>query len=473
VSYRLVVVGGGLAGIAAAIRLAEAGEKPLLIEARKKLGGRATSFIDPRINVELDNCQHVVMGCCTNLLDLYERIGVLQHIDWYNKLFWTTGNGEIDVIKPGLLPAPFHLASGINRLRFLTKADRKAIRKAMWKLIRMGSKGRQQWMGKKFIDFLSQHNQTIGAIDRFWNVILVSALNIDVKLADAGYAIQIFQDGFLANHFGCSMGLPTVLLKKLYDPAVEIIEKHGGDVVDGISAKSLAFDGKRVTGVVTPDGVINVSSVVVAVPFDRLDKLISNTMRHADTRLQKLGKFQFSPILGVHLWFDQIIMDLPHLVCVDTGVQWLFNKGKENNGLQHVHAVISAADEWMELTEKEIVDRVVVDIHKILPGSKGLQPVEARSVKEKRATFAVTPGIDKIRPGSAPGPIGLSGGGIRNLYLAGDWCNTGWPATMEGAVRSGYEAAAAITGCEYTIADLPPGILARLLGLKSTGQLAG
>jgi len=470
---RLVVIGGGLAGIAAALRLAEAGERPLLIETRRKLGGRATSFVDPRNDLELDNCQHVVLGCCTNLLDLYERLGVLELIEWHEQLHWTAGKGVIDTVKPGWLPAPFHLAGSFRRLKFLDKSDRRAIERAMWRMIRMGGKGRRGWFGRPFSSFLEECHQPNGAVERFWNVVIVSACNLDVARVDAGYAIQVFQEGFLANRFGYAMGLPTVPLRRLYDPAVDIIEREGGDVVEGISAKSISYDGKRVTGVVTPDGVIRASAVVAAVPFDRLDKLASDTLKRADSRLQQLNRLHASPILGVHLWFDTEIMALAHLVVVGGGVQWLFNKGTDERGRQHVHAVVSAADEWMPLDEREIVERVMEDVHRVLPAAKGIAPAEARSVKEKRATFAAVPGVDQWRPRAAPGPIGLGGGGVRNLYLAGDWCDTGWPATMEGAVRSGYAAAEAVTGAPCTVGDLPPGAVARLLGLKSGARTTG
>ncbi len=465
---RLVVIGGGLAGIAAAVRLAEAGRQPLLIETRKKLGGRATSFIDPRSDEILDNCQHVVLGCCTNLLDLFDRIGVLDHIRWTNALYWSRGPGEIDILRPGVFPAPFHFASSFNRLKFLTKDDRRAIRRAMWRLIRDGSRLRVSWMGKSFAEFLTSTNQSSQSVARFWNIIITSACNVTVDRCDASYAIQVFQEGFLANRFAASMGLPEVPLWELYDPAIELIEKIGGDVVDGISAKALAFDGRRITGVVTPDGMIDCSAVVCTIPPDRLDRIVSDTMRRADSRLQQLDTFQFSPILGVHLWFETEVMDVPHLIAVDTGVQWLFNKGMDTQGRQHVHAVISAADGWMDLSQELIVERMMSDLDRLLPRIRGLRPVMVRAVKEKHATIAAIPGVDELRSRAAPGGMG-SGAGIVNLFLAGDWCDTGWPATMESAVRSGYAAAAALTGDAALgpIGSLPSGWLARMLGLKN------
>ena len=470
---RIAIVGGGLAGIAAALRVAEAGDAPILIETRKRLGGRATSFTDPRTGEMLDNCQHVVMGCCTNLLDLYDRLGVLDLIEWHRTFYWKAGGAsaksgdEVDILRAGMLPAPLHLAGAMRRMKLLSKEDKRAITRAMWKLIRMGAKGRFRWTGRTFSEFLSEHDQTERAVERFWKPVIVSACNIEINRCDAAMAIHVFQEGFLANRWSYSMGLPAVPLVELYDAAVNIITERGGEVLLSTSARGIAFDGKRVIGVVTSDESIDASAVIAAVPPDRLDKLVSDPLRKADARLQSLQRFQFSPILGVHVRYETIVMDLPHITVVEPkhGVQWLFNKGVDAEGAQYIHAVISAADGWMELDEAAIVEKVAEDINDILPSSVGLKPISARSVKEKRATFAAVAGVEHIRPPVAPGFVGIGGGGVENLYIAGDWTDTGWPATMEGAVRSGYAAAAAVTGQGALVEDVPPGLLARVLGL--------
>ncbi|MGI9014258.1 MAG: hydroxysqualene dehydroxylase HpnE [Phycisphaerales bacterium] len=462
-STRLVVIGAGLAGLAAALRLAEEGRAPLLLETRKVVGGRATSFDDVRSGSTIDNCQHVVLSCCTHLLDFYERIGVLEQFDWHDELFWTAGRGEISAMTPGRLPAPAHFATALKHLHVIDNSDRKAIRRAMWKLVRKGSTLRQQWRDRSFAEFLRELEQPKHAIDCFWRPIIISACNIDIDQCDAGYAMQVFQEGFLRHRFGASMGLARVALRELYEPAIRRIEASGGDVIPGVAAQSLSFDGSRITGVVTADGVINVSSVVSAVPFDRLGRLCSDALKKADTRLHYLDEFDTSAILGVHLWYEHEVMALPHLVVVDHDVQWLFNKGTDSRGWQHVHAVISAADDWMQMSEDEIVHRIRSDVEDVIPKGRGLEPMDQRVIKERRATFACTPGIDAIRPGATPHAVGA--GGVRNLYLAGDWCDTGWPATMEGAVRSGYAAAGAIVERDMSVDDIPTGFLARMLRL--------
>jgi zeta-carotene desaturase len=462
----IAIIGGGLAGIAAALRLLEADCRPIVIETRRRLGGRATSFADPRTGLILDNCQHVLLGCCTNLIDLYDRLGVLDLIRWHRTMHWTKGRGLIDRMRAGLLPAPLHLAGSLRRMSMFTRAEKSDISRAMRRMIRLGGKGRLQWRDRTFAEFLAEQEQPDSIVRDFWNTIIVSACNLHVHRVSAAMAMMVFQEGFLANRWSYTMGLSTVPLIELYDPAARMIEEGGGEIHLGTSARAIAYDGKRITGVVTEAGFIEAAAVISAVPFDRLDGLVSDLMRAADLRLTCLDKFEVSPILGVHLLFAQPVMELPHLVLVDRGVHWLFNKGLDEAGRQLVHAVISAADAWMPLSEDEIVRRVLEDVHHALPGARGMEPVAARAVKEKRATFAPTPESDQYRPGAAPGYVGMGGGGIANLYLAGDWCDTGWPATMESAVRSGYAAAAAITGQGGVIGDVPPSWLARRLGLK-------
>lgn len=460
----VAIIGGGLAGIAAAVRLIEAGHRPIVIETRRKLGGRATSFVDPRTDELVDNCQHVLMGCCTNLIDLYDRLGVLDLIRWDRTIHWANPPASPDRMTPGWLPCPGHFTGSLLRMKLLSFAEKRAIGRAMWRLIRMGHGGRLAWRERTFAAFLESCHQPPSTIERFWEPIVVSACNLSVARVSAAAAMQVFQEGFLGSTWASAMGVATVPLLELYDPAEALITARGGEIRIGLSARAIAFDGARATGVVTEDGVVAASAVISTVPPDRLDRLVSDALRRADRRLAGLDRIGFSPILGVHLRFPTTFLDVPHLVLPGRATQWLFAKGVDDEGRQHVHAVISGADEWMELDEGAIVDRVLADIHACVPRSIGLRPISFRAVKEKRATFAAVPGIDALRPSAAPSFAG--GSGVPNLFLGGDWCATGWPATMEGAVRSGYAAAAAFTGEAELVRDLPTAPLARLLGLR-------
>ncbi len=460
----VAVVGGGLAGLACALRLAESGISVTVIETRKKLGGRATSFVDPRSGQVLDNCQHVLMGCCTNLIDFYRRLGVLESIEWHTRTYWANPPGAPSALAPGWLPAPAHFTGSFLGLGALKFAGKRAVARGMWKLLRAGVRGRTQWQGKTFAQFLNSTGASPHEVDQFWNPVVVSACNLPVDQVGAPYAMQVFQEGFLANRHASAMGVSRVPLLELYDHAEEALNAAGGTILLGVSASAIAYNGARVTGVITDEGAVDADAVVSAVPPDRLEKLVGRAIQQADSRLQHLDSLEYSPILGVHLMFAQRVMAHPHLVLPGRDTQWLFNKGVTHDGAQHIHAVISGAESWMALDEPTIAQRVLRDVQWALPAASNQQPLSVRSVKEKRATFAARPGVEKYRPTAACTGLDRTGG-VRNLYLAGDWTRTGWPATMEGAVRSGYAAAGAIVGEQLTVADLRPSMLARLLGV--------
>jgi zeta-carotene desaturase len=479
---RVVVIGGGLAGIAAAVRLAEEHVPVTVVETRKRLGGRATSFTDPTTADVLDNCQHVLMRCCTNLIDLYDRLGVSQHIQWHQTLYFTDGRGRFDRLEADGLPAPLHLMRSMMGFRIFSLREKLEIARGMWAIIRTPVGRRGQLGDESFGDWLHRHHQSQGVIDRYWSPVIVGACNEQPARVAANYALQVFQEGFLQHEQAYEMGLAAVPLVRLYDPAEEILRQRGGTLMLSSSAEALDYDGGRVRALRLADGrELKADYFISTVPFDRLAKLCSPMMVAADGRLGHLDEIEVSPIIGIHMYFrcpgGQAVMDLPHMVLADSPLQWVFNKGLERAGsggggegeeksgagaaVQHLHGVISAAHDLVDQSADQIASMAVAEVRKALPGAMGGQLQHVRVVKEKRATFSVRPGIDRLRPGAR--------GGIGNLFLAGDWCASGWPATMEGAVRSGYLAAEAVMrevdGCEreYLAADLPVRPLYRLL----------
>src|SRR5688572_1038411 len=190
----VAIIGGGLAGIAAAMRLRDSEYRPILVETTKRLGGRASSIVDPRTGELIDNCQHVLLGCCTNLLDLYQALGVLDSVEWHKTLYWTRGGNDqrVDHMMAGWLPAPFHLAGSFHRMRIFSKVDRRHIARAMWRMIRTGPRGRLEWTSRTFSEFLETCEQPPHLIREFWNTIIVSACNLDVWRVGAAYALQVF-----------------------------------------------------------------------------------------------------------------------------------------------------------------------------------------------------------------------------------------------------------------------------------------
>lgn len=457
---RVVVAGGGLAGIAAAVRLVEFGVEVTLLETRRKLGGRATSFTDPRTGEMLDNCQHVVLGCCTNYLDLLERLGASGLIRWDREQHWLEAGGRCTVLKPcGVLPAPLHYAASMLSGKLLTFGQQRALARACLAILRAD---RGDFDEITFGEYLRGLDQPEDLIARFWSPIVVSACNCDVSRVSAMAAMHVFQEGFLANDRAGIMGVPSVPLVRLYDRAFEALERAGGRVMLGESVERI--EGRRV---VTSEGrEFSADRVICALPFERVKKAIDPDFTLGDVRMAMLGWFTHSPILGVHVTFDRPVFDHPHAVLVERMTQWVFRRiGEEAgtvDGHQTLHAVISAADGWVSLSEDEIAARVLEDIRACIPAARAAGVVAVRSVKERRATFAPLPYQSWERPGAAPDP----GLGDRGVILAGDYTDTGWPATMEGATRSGYVAAAVAMGLEeraLVVPDLKASALAGAL----------
>lgn len=446
-----IIVGGGIAGLAAAIRLTEAGVRVTLLETRKKLGGRATSFADVRSGQVLDNCQHVVLGCCTNYLDLLARLGVRDSIQWSDEQYWVEEGGRTSVIRPGVLPAPLHFSVATMRAGFLSTAEVLALARIGPRLMRVK---RENHQNETFAAFLARSGQPQRVIARFWSPIVVSACNLDVDRVAASVALHVFQEGFLGSADAASIGLPTVPLVELYRNAEQVMSRSGGRILLGAGVERL--DDR---GATTTDGQRHEADrVICAVPVERVNRIVDESIRRIDPRFAPLDSFTHSPILGVHLRFDRPVLSTPHAVLVDRPTQWLFRKDAQG---AYLHAVISAADAWMELSEQQIADRVVADIHACFPGSRGATLEMARAVKEKLATFAPLPGVERLRP-DATHPAS-------RVILAGDYTNTGWPATMEGAAKSGYAAAAAaleVRAEQIVVRPMKAGRLARVLGLR-------
>lgn len=446
----VIVVGGGIAGISAALRLAEQGVRVLLLETRRKLGGRATSFQDVRTGLTIDNCQHVALGCCTNYVDLCRRMSVDHKVQWHESIWWIEAGGRTSVMRPGMLPAPGHFSGSFLNARFLTTSEKLAIATAMLRILRQDRTAPEIGL-LTFEQWLRQSSQPAGTISKFWAPVIISACNLMPDRVSASSALHVIQEGFLATRRSALMGVSSVPLVDLYDPAEATIQAAGGRIRLGVSVNRITE-----TSVTTSDGEeLEAERIISALPAERLVKYVDPDIVERDARIRAAALVQHSPILGVHLTFDRSVMSTPNAVLVDRQTQWLFRKDRDG---RQVHAVVSAADDWLALDEEDIATKVLQDIHACIPGSRHARLLTARAVKEKRATFAATPEFEGMRPGVT---------GESRMVLAGDWVRTGWPATMEGAARSGYMAAGAVLGLEpesMLVPSLPPGAFVRLLG---------
>ena len=462
----VAIAGGGLAGLAAGCALAEAGFRVSLFERRPYLGGRASSYQHPGTGEVVDNCQHVLLGCCTNLLDFYRRAGVQDKIRWYEKLTFLEPGGRASVIAPSALPAPLHTAPAFLRAECLTLRDKVAIGRAMAVLAPAAPLDR----GESFLAWLKRHGQTEQAIERFWKTILVSALNEDLDQVSVPYAAQVVRESFLKSAGAGRMGIPTVPLTDLYVPAGDYIRARGGAIQFRASVES--FQTVPFAVKVTANGEQQkFDYLILAVPFEALGRVLPDTPSAAPLAAA-LGQFTTSPITGIHLWFDRQISDLDHAVLLDRTIQWMFHKSRiisaraneaqQNGNSSYIELVVSASRSLVEKSKAEIVELAVREAQEFFPGTPDAVLLKSTVIKEVHATYSPRPGVDQYRP-QPQTPW-------TRVFLAGDWTATGWPATMEGAVRSGYLAAGAVArfaglkNTSFLIPDLKARGLMRLFG---------
>jgi len=435
-SAHVVVIGGGLAGLSASIALVENGIRVSLLEKHPRLGGRATSYLLPS-GEYIDNCQHVTLRCCTNLDDFYRRIGVSESIRYYDRLVFANSKGQRATIRPSRLPAPFHVVPAFAAFPLLRWQDKRAIARAMFKIIR--TRGRPRFIGPTtMLEWLKQQRQTQNAIDHFWRVVLVSALNEQLDRTDASYGVDVFWKAFLSNSEAFGVGIPAVPLETLYASVADRIKQGEGVVLTRCSASQLCLSRGEVDAVQLDDGrILKGDYYVSALPFDRLLKILPASA--GDDLPGKIARLKVAPITSVHIWLDQEVMSEPFLASIDQTIQWVFNKnalGVQNPSGQYLQVVISASHELTQQSQQDIISLCRKELADLLPASRKARLLRAVVIRENTATFSPEPGCDRWRPAERTA--------VHNLFLAGDWIKTGWPATMESAVRSGYQAAEAV-----------------------------
>jgi squalene-associated FAD-dependent desaturase len=429
---RVVIIGAGLAGLAAAAALAPRGHQVTIVEARGRLGGRAGSFTDAVTGQVLDACQHVSMGCCTNFAHFCKTVGVARLFRTQRRLFFMTPDRRVSPFARDRLPAPLHLARAFLRAHFLSLADKCRV---AWGLACL--RCARADLDVPFIDWLGRCGQTPRTIDRFWGLVLTSALNEAPDRVGLRYARKVFVDAFLRHPRGFEVELPTVPLARLYgDELLAWLDRRGVRVILGRAARAIHVRDERVRGVELRDGgAVAADWYVAAVPFDRLLDLLPPDVDEFPA-FAELRKLETAPITSVHLWYDRPLTDLPHVVLVECVGQWLFNRGEPAPGEHYVQVVVSASRAFRGLGREEVQRRIVEELAGLFPAAASATLLRGRVVTEHTATFSAVPGVDRWRPAQASP--------ISNLFLAGDWTSTGWPATMEGAVRSGYLAAEAL-----------------------------
>ncbi len=417
-----IIIGGGLAGLSAAAALGGEGWQVDLFESRGFLGGRATSWpVSPSDEASevIDNCQHVLLRCCHNLLDFYHRLGVAGKVRFYSEYFFLEPGGRLSTLRRGTLPPPMHFTGSFAGLKFLNFLDKAAIARAMLAIPK--ERNRPDLDRITMAAWLREKAQTARAIERYWRPVLVSAVNEELDRMAALHGLQVFWLGMLARRDAYEMGIPDVPLRDLYGEQswgrIGPVRIHARCPVSAIETEA-----GRVTGIRAGDSLHQADHYISALPFERLAPLAPAL--HLDT-----GAFEHSPITGIHLWFDRSVTELPHAVLLDRTIQWMFNK----SGGRYLQLVVSASRSLTEMPRAQVIALALRDLAEFFPAVAQAKLVNSHVIKEIRATFSARPGLEATRP--------LTDTAFSNLSLAGDWTRSGWPATMEGAVRSGYLAA--------------------------------
>jgi zeta-carotene desaturase len=449
----VAVIGGGVAGMSAACALAEAGFVVRLVERRGYLGGRASSYLHPGVGEVIDNCQHVLFGCCTNLQGFYKRIGVEERIHWTSAMTMIEPGGRQSVLGPSWLPAPLHGLPRLLAAHAFTLADKVSLARAFRALMKPVPADSNESLGA----WLKRHGQTRGAVERFWRLVIASALNAEIDEIAMPYAAKVIRELFMNSAFAGSMGMSTVPLSELYAPVAPYLEARGGAVLLNTSVEGAEWDEELSQWVIeTRSEALRSDFVVVALPFEGMAKLLPAlpAAEGGDALAAQIKRHEHWPICSVHLWFDREITELDHAVLLDREIHWMYNQSRlQDRGGNYIELVVSATRAFAALPRDQAIAQALGELAEFFPRVREAQLEKVALIKEVRATFGVPPGIDASRPGAiSPWP---------NLFLAGDWVQTGWPSTMESGARSGHLAAEAIcaaAGAPQKIldADLQP-----------------
>ena len=450
---KVAVIGGGLAGITAAIALAESGADVTLLEARPRLGGATCSF--SRDGLTVDTGQHVFLGCCSAYRGLLARLGMTEHAPLQVRF-------DVTVLAPGAngqprqarlrrtaLPGPLHMLPALGRYPFLSLAERASVARPALGM-RFVDPADPAVDTQRFGDWLAKRGQGERTRRALWDLFSVSALNIAGDDASLALAAVVVKTGLLGKNNAADIGVPALPLGELHgDAGATLLAKLGAQVA--LSTKVSAIEpveggGYRVRLGPETDHELTADAVVLAVPHEKAAPLIPAGALPEQTVAGWAG-LGASPIVNVHVIYDRPVMDLPFVAAIDSPVQWVFDRtrisGMDRPGHQYLAISLSAADQYADTPVAELQEQFVPALAELFPAARDARVTEFFVTRERRATFRQAPGCGALRPKTATRRPGL--------VLAGAWTDTGWPDTMEGAVRSGLAAAAELKASLSTI----------------------
>lgn len=435
-----MVIGGGLAGLSAACALADRGVPVTLLEKRPYLGGRAFSFKDAESGRHIDNGQHIYLGCCTEYIDFLRRLGVIDRTTLQRRLraVIVDRDGRRGALSAApLLPSPLHLLPSFLRYPHLGLGDKLRAAATMLRILRTDrQRQREALEAETFRDWLDRHGQSERAISAFWDLLTLPVFNDTVDAVSAYMGLMFFQDGLLAGRHSADIGVSRVGLTELVaDAAREYLQERGGEVLTGQNVTGIAVEDSSVTGVVVDGEAMPAAAVIPAVPWDALMRLLPEEVTAASP-LAMGSALEWAPIVNIHVWYDRSIINEPFLAVLDSPLQWVFNRsqieGQPGTG-QHLCISVSGAWEYAAMGRDALRETFLTEMARAFPAAAEAVVERFTAVRQVNATFRCTPGAQAIRPEQRTAIAGLA--------LAGDWTQTGWPATMESAVRSGLLAA--------------------------------
>jgi hydroxysqualene dehydroxylase len=433
-SDRVVVVGGGLAGIAAALDCADAGASVTLLESKKWLGGATSSFV--RDGLTIDTGQHVFLRCCVAYREFLRRLGVEGRTDLQSRLdiqVLAPGGRESGIRRNGL-PAPLHLGRGLLSYGFLSPAERAHAMLTGLAIRRLDPRD-PAVDAQTFGAWLRAHGESPRAIRGLWDLIGLPTLNVSADGASLALAAKVFRTGLLDTADAADIGVSLVPLQELHgDAGLRALRSAGADVRLGERVRGVAATAEGATGVDTDDGALDADAVIVALPNERVAEVLPSGAVPDPDAFARLGS---SPIVNVHVVYDRPVLTRRFVAAVDSPVQWMFDRtgasGLEQG--QYVAISLSGADAFVDRTVEDLREEFLPAIEALVPAARGARVDRFLVTRERQATFRQGPGTLRLRPRAITN--------VPRLYLAGSWTDTGWPATMEGAVRSGRTAARA------------------------------
>ncbi len=438
-----IVIGGGFAGLSAATALAERGARVLVLEARPRLGGRATAFTDPATGERVDNGQHVLFGCYEETFRFLRRIGAESNVHLQRRLAVDIidREGHWSRLACPAMPSPFHLLVGVMSWSALGWRDRVAVLR-MRGAIRGPGRSPSPGQADTVRQWLRRYGQTPRLIEVLWEPLAVAALNQSIDSASAASFLSVLERMFSGDPRRAALALPLKPLDELYaHPAREYIEQRGGSVQTNAVAnvecpRDVGASGCQDAGlrVMVRGEPTTAAAIICAVPWHALPDVFSQRPAVLQPILDAAANTGASPIVTVNLWFDRVVTERTLVGLPGRTLQWVFDKRTVfGEQASHLSLVSSGAEAVVSRSNEDLIALAVSEVRDALPAARSAVLVRGVVVREKRASFSVA-------PGQPPRPSARTG--VPGLFLAGDWIDTGLPATIEGAVVSGHMAAA-------------------------------